>query len=49
LNSVPDREFLNAVKRVSWEELQFIRLNGAVLGFLVGILLKLLEKIVLSF
>ena len=40
LRSIPDEEFVNAVKRASWEELQYIRLNGTLLGFLLGITLK---------
>jgi uncharacterized membrane-anchored protein YjiN (DUF445 family) len=46
LNSIPDEEFIEAVKKASWDELQFIRLNGAVLGFIAGVLLKGLELII---
>ncbi len=40
LRSIPEEEFIGAVKRASWEELQYIRLNGTLLGFLLGITLK---------
>ncbi len=40
LRSIPEEEFVEAVKRASWEELQYIRLNGTLLGFLLGITLK---------
>ena len=40
LRSIPEEEFVDAVKRASWEELQYIRLNGTLLGFLLGITLK---------
>jgi len=46
LNSIPDEEFVNALKRASWDELQYIRLNGAVLGFIAGILLKAFEMLI---
>ncbi len=48
LNSIDDEELIRSVKRASWNELQFIRLNGAILGFLLGFSLKVLELIVLS-
>ena len=48
LNSISDEEFLEAVKRASWRELQFIRLNGAVLGFVIGLALKGFEILLLG-
>ncbi len=47
LNSIPEEEFVRALKRASWEELQYIRLNGALLGFFIGVLLKGFELLVL--
>jgi uncharacterized membrane-anchored protein YjiN (DUF445 family) len=46
LNSIPDGEFVEALKKASWNELQFIRLNGAFLGFVIGVLLKAFELLI---
>jgi uncharacterized membrane-anchored protein YjiN (DUF445 family) len=45
LESISDKEFIDAVKKASWDELQWIRFNGAVLGFVIGIFLGILNLI----
>jgi len=49
LESLSDEEFLKALKSVSWKELQWIRINGTVLGFVVGLVLGVLEILVFKF
>ncbi len=44
IKSISDKEFLNTVKKLTWQELQWIRLNGAIIGFLVGIILGVVES-----
>ncbi|EDP73582.1 DUF445 family protein [Hydrogenivirga sp. 128-5-R1-1] len=45
IDSVPDEEFIKAVKKASWDELQWIRVNGTILGFCIGILLGIFQLI----
>ncbi len=44
IKSISDEDFLNTIKRLTWQELQWIRLNGAIIGFLVGIILGIIES-----
>ncbi len=43
LSSISDREFIEIIKSASWNELQWIRLNGTILGFIIGILIGFLN------
>jgi uncharacterized membrane-anchored protein YjiN (DUF445 family) len=43
LESIDDDEFVEAVKKASWDELQWIRLNGALLGFIIGFLVGVID------
>jgi uncharacterized membrane-anchored protein YjiN (DUF445 family) len=43
LESIDDDEFVEAVKKASWDELQWIRLNGALLGFTIGFLVGVMD------
>ncbi len=45
IDSISDEEFISAVKKASWDELQWIRVNGTVLGFVVGLLLGAFQLI----
>ena len=46
IESVSDDEFISAVKRASWEELQWIRVNGTILGFGIGLLLGVFQLLI---
>lgn len=43
--SVSDKEFIEAVKKALWDELQWIRLNGTILGFFIGMLLGIVNLV----
>jgi len=45
LAQLSDEEFIQALKSASWKELQWIRINGALLGFIVGLILGILENV----
>lgn len=45
LNELSDEEFVRIVKTASWDELQWIRINGTVLGFLIGLLLGVIQVV----
>lgn len=43
LEEVSDEDYILMIKSGSWDELQWIRLNGTVLGFLIGFLIGIIE------
>ena len=43
LESLTDEEFIKSLKQASWKELQWIRINGTLLGFVIGLFLGVLE------
>ena len=47
IDSISDEEFISAVKKASWNELQWIRVNGALLGFVIGLILGTLQLILI--
>ena len=47
IDSISDEEFISAVKKASWDELQWIRVNGTLLGFAIGVLLGTIQIIII--
>ncbi len=45
LKGIDDREFVNIIKQTTWNELQWIRLNGTILGGLIGLFLGILNMV----
>ncbi len=43
LNEIEDEEFINILKKSSWDELQWIRINGIVLGSIIGLIIGLVN------
>ncbi len=43
LTAINDKEFVEIIKSSSWNELQWIRLNGTILGFIIGVLIGILN------
>ena len=46
LVKLDDDQFVKQVKDNTWEDLQYIRLNGAVVGFFVGCIIAVLKEII---
>jgi len=45
LGSISDQEFIDMVKTSSWNELQWIRLNGLILGAFIGLVFGIFESL----
>jgi len=45
LEKLSDEEFVKSLKQASWRELQWIRINGTLLGFIIGLFLGILEVV----
>src|SRR5208283_2435921 len=48
LKNTDEREFVSRVEDAVWNDLQYIRVNGAVVGGIVGIVLALFSSLVHS-
>lgn len=46
LSEISDEEYLLLLKQASWDELQWIRLNGTILGFMIGLAMGLVNEII---